>query len=112
MQTTPLAMLLKLSGNEVRTAHDGSAAIEAAKEFRPEIMLLDIGLPKMNGYAVCRALREQPWGRDIFIVALTGWGQEEDRRKSQEAGFNGHLTKPVNHVDLIKMLAGSETAVG
>jgi CheY-like chemotaxis protein len=62
-------------------------------------------LPKLNGYAVCRAIREQSWGTDIFIVALTGWGQEDDRRKSKEAGFNGHLVKPVDHAALVKLLA-------
>jgi PAS domain S-box-containing protein len=93
--STSLAMLLKLMGNEVRTAFDGLAAIDAAGTYRPDIMLLDIGMPKLNGYDVCRRIRQEPWGRNITIVALTGWGQEEDRVRSREAGFDGHLVKPV-----------------
>jgi CheY-like chemotaxis protein len=69
------------------------------------VILLDIGLPKMNGYEVCRAIREQAWGKDIVIVAVTGWGQEEDRVKSKEAGFNSHMVKPVDHAALMKLLA-------
>ena len=68
-------------------------------------MLLDIGLPKLNGYEVCRRIREQPWGKDLVIVALTGWGQEEDRQRSQEAGFDTHLVKPVDHDLLMRLLA-------
>jgi CheY-like chemotaxis protein/nitrogen-specific signal transduction histidine kinase len=90
-----LGMMLRLMGNEVRTAHDGMAAVEVADSYRPELVLLDIGLPKLNGYEACRRIREQPWSHGMVIVALTGWGQEEDRRRSQEAGFNHHLVKPV-----------------
>ena len=102
---TTLAMLLKLTGNKTQTAYDGLAAVDAAESFRPEIILLDIGLPKLNGYEVCRRIREQPWGRDIVLVALTGWGQEEDRQKSKDAGFNGHMVKPVDLAALTKLLA-------
>jgi PAS domain S-box-containing protein len=101
-----LAMLLKMSGNETRTAHDGLEAVAAAEQFRPDVVLLDIGLPKLNGYAVCRRIREQPWGQDMVLVALTGWGQEEDRRMSKEAGFNQHMVKPVDFTDLMGLLAG------
>ena len=66
-------------GNEVRVAHDGLAAIEAAEEFRPQLILLDIGMPKLDGYDACRRIREEPWGKDTVLIALTGWGQEEDR---------------------------------
>lgn len=83
-----LAMLLRLKGNEIRTAHDGLEAVSAAETFHPELVLLDIGLPKLNGYDVARRIRQQPWGRDVILVALTGWGQDEDRRRSKEAGFN------------------------
>ena len=83
-------------GNEIRTAHDGLEAVEAAEAFRPDVILLDIGLPKLNGYEACRRIREQPWGKDMVLVALTGWGQEEDRRRSEEAGFNHHMVKPVD----------------
>ncbi len=100
-----LGMMLTLMGNEVRTAHDGLAAVEAAEAYRPEMILLDIGLPKMNGYDACRHIRGQAWANGTVIVALTGWGQEEDRRRSQEAGFDHHLVKPVDVDDLTKLLS-------
>jgi PAS domain S-box-containing protein len=102
---TSLGMMLKLMGNETHTAHDGLAAIEAAEKFRPDLILLDIGLPKINGYDACRAIREQPWSKGMVIVALTGWGQEEDRRRSAEAGFDDHMVKPVEHSVVTKLLA-------
>ena len=98
-------MLLELTGNETHTAYDGLAAVEAAETFRPNVILLDIGLPKLNGYEAARKIREQPWGKSMVLVALTGWGQEDDRRKSREAGFDGHLVKPVDLADLTKLLA-------
>ena len=101
---TSLAMLLNLTGNETHTAYDGQEAVEAAATLRPDVILLDIGLPKLNGYEACRKIREQPWSKDIVIVALTGWGQDEDRRKSHEAGFNGHLVKPADYKVLTKLL--------
>jgi CheY-like chemotaxis protein len=100
-----LAMLLSLSGNETFTANDGAEALEAAGRLVPDILLLDIGLPKMNGYEVCRSIRSQPWGANMTIVALTGWGQDEDRRRSVEAGFDGHLVKPIDHGLLASLLA-------
>jgi PAS domain S-box-containing protein len=100
-----LAMLLQVTGNEVRTANDGQHAVEVAEAFRPDVVLLDIGMPRLNGYDACRRLREQPWGRDILIVALTGWGQEEDKRRSEEAGFNTHMVKPVAPAALERLLA-------
>jgi PAS domain S-box-containing protein len=100
-----LAMLLKLTGNQTHTAYDGLAAVEAAAKFRPEVVLLDIGLPKLNGYETARKIREHAWGKSLVLVALTGWGQEEDRRKSSEAGFDGHLVKPVDHRELKTLLA-------
>jgi PAS domain S-box-containing protein len=99
-----LAMLLQTGGNDTHTVHDGIAAVEAAEQYRPEIMLLDIGLPRLNGHDVCRRIRQQPWGRDVRIIALTGWGQESDRKLSQEAGFDGHLVKPVDYAALVEML--------
>jgi two-component system, chemotaxis family, CheB/CheR fusion protein len=99
-----LAMLLQLTGNETYMAHDGVEAVEAIEKHRPEVVLLDIGLPKLDGHEVCRRIREQPWGKDIVVIALTGWGQEDDRRKSEEAGFNGHLVKPVDYDKLLKLL--------
>lgn len=106
-----LASLLTLSGYAVHTAYDGLQATEAAETLRPDVVLLDIGLPKLNGYEVARKIREQPWGKDIGLVALTGWGQDEDRKKSQEAGFDGHLVKPVDYASLIKLLASFPTCV-
>ena len=99
-----LAMLLRLKGNDIRTAHDGVEAVEVAEAFHPELVLLDIGLPKLNGYEVARRFRAQPWGRDLILVALTGWGQDEDRRRSQEAGFNFHMVKPLELAALEKLL--------
>ena len=103
---TSLAMMLQIMGNEVRTGHDGFAAIELAEQFRPQVVLMDIGMPKLNGYEATRRIREQPWGQDVAVIALTGWGQEDDRAKSREAGCAGHLVKPVSLPDLEKLLAG------
>jgi signal transduction histidine kinase/ActR/RegA family two-component response regulator len=100
-----LAMLLKFTGNETHTAHDGLAAVEAAKTFRPDVVLLDIGLPKLNGRDAAQNIREQPWGKTMVLVALTGWGQEEDRRRSKEAGFDAYIVKPVDLDLLMKLLA-------
>ena len=100
-----LGIMLKLMGNEIQTAHDGLAAVAAAEEFRPDIILLDIGLPKLNGYDACRRVRQQPWSKGMVIVALTGWGQEDDRRRSKEAGFDHHLVKPVEIMALQQLLS-------
>lgn len=102
---TSLGLLLQLLGAQTRTVHDGQSALELAASFKPEVILLDIGLPKLNGYEVCRRLRTQPTGKDALIVACTGWGQEEDRRRSQEAGFDLHLVKPVDPARLETLLA-------
>jgi PAS domain S-box-containing protein len=99
-----LAMLLEITGNKTYVAHDGVEAVEAIEKHRPEVVLLDIGLPRLNGHEVCRRVREQPWGKDIVMIALTGWGQADDRRKSEEAGFNGHLVKPVDYDKLMELL--------
>jgi CheY-like chemotaxis protein len=86
--------------------------VETAAAFHPALILLDIGMPKLNGYDACRRIREQPWGMNVAIVALTGWGQDEDKRRAREAGFNDHLVKPVEPAALEKLLAElkSETA--
>ncbi len=99
-----LAMLLRLMGNEVHTAYDGLEAVAVATTFRPDVMLLDLGLPKLNGYDVARRIRVEHEGR-VVLIALTGWGQEDDRRRSKEAGFNHHLTKPVDISALRALLA-------
>ena len=100
-----LALLLRGDGHEVRTAHDGSAALREAEAFRPEIVFLDIGLPGMDGYAVAQRMRQEPTSAGILLVALTGYGQDEDRRRSREAGFDHHLVKPVEPAALQQLLA-------
>jgi PAS domain S-box-containing protein len=99
-----LARWLRRSGHQVRTALDGLQAIETAQTMRPEIVLLDIGMPKLNGYDAARKIRSYDWGKDIVLIALTGWAQEEDRRRTREAGFDGHLVKPVNYGQLTELL--------
>lgn len=99
-----LAMMLKIMGNDVRTAHDGLEAIEKAQEYLPNVILLDLGMPKLNGYDVCRKIREQEWGANMDIIALTGWGQAEDRQRTKEAGFDHHLVKPVDVARLKELL--------
>jgi signal transduction histidine kinase/ActR/RegA family two-component response regulator len=99
-----LAILLKTAGHQVHTAHTGPTALEMAATHRPAVVLLDIGLPEMTGYEVARRIREQPWGRDIVLIAVTGWGQPEDRRQAIESGFNHHLTKPVELATLTDLL--------
>jgi CheY-like chemotaxis protein len=99
-----LGMLLRLMGNEVRTVHDGLKALETADEFRPHVALLDIGLPRLNGWQAARELRHRLWARDLVLIALTGWAQEADRRKSSDAGFDHHLVKPVDLAMLQRLL--------
>ncbi|MFN2571026.1 MAG: ATP-binding protein [Gemmatimonadales bacterium] len=102
-----LAMLLRMLGHEVATANDGAGALSAADEFRPGVAILDIGLPKLNGYELAKQLRAKPWAREMVLVALTGWGQPEHRRRSAESGFNHHLTKPVEFDTLQNILASA-----
>ena len=101
-----MSALLSLRGHDVRMVHDGDAALIAAAEFRPDVMLLDIGLPTLSGYEVCRLLREQPWGGDIAVIALTGWGDQDAVSKGEAAGFDHHLVKPVDEAVLMATLAG------
>ena len=105
-------MLLKLDGNDVHVAHDGAEAVEMAGSVQPDIIFLDIGLPKLNGYEAARKIRQMPRGSEVLLVALTGWGQQEDRRKSQEAGFDHHLVKPVDPAAVIKLVASVAAAQG
>jgi len=100
-----LAMLLSLTGHNVRTAHDGPSAIQEARAHRPDVILLDIGLPRMDGFEVARRLRQDPDMRAVLLIAMTGYGQEEDRRKTQEAGFDLHLVKPVDADELTRIFA-------
>src|SRR5690606_13152581 len=99
-----LAKLLRSGGNEVTTAYEGWAALAAAERLKPDVVLLDLGMPTIDGYEVCRRIREQEWGRDILLVALTGWGRAEDRERTREAGFDEHLVKPVGLADVESML--------
>src|SRR5581483_9048803 len=99
-----LAMMLRLMGTEVGAAYDGEQALELAATRQPQVILLDIGIPRLDGYEVCRRIRQQSWGKAIVIIALTGWGQQEDRARSLEAGFDHHLVKPVDAAELVEVL--------
>jgi signal transduction histidine kinase len=100
-----LAFMLRAAGHEVSTANDGLEALAVSPEFRPDIVLLDLGMPNLNGYATAHRIREQPWGQDVLLVALTGWGQPKDRDRTARAGFNAHLVKPVGVDELFGTLA-------
>jgi CheY-like chemotaxis protein len=102
-----LATLLQLLGHDVHTANDGLEAVKAAALLQPDVILLDIGMPRLNGYEAARQIREQPRVNGLTLVALTGWGQPEDRRRSEDVGFDVHLTKPVDMMQLTKLLAES-----
>jgi CheY-like chemotaxis protein len=91
-----LALLLRLAGHLVETAHDGEAALDVAERFQPHAILLDLGMPRLNGYEVCERIRSVTWGQSILIVAQTGWGQAQDRARTLHAGFDAHLTKPID----------------
>ena len=99
-----LAKVLTLLGNEVRTAHDGVEAVETAEAAKPEVILMDVGMPRLNGFDATRRIRALPGGRTVKIFALTGWGQKGDRSRSREAGCDGHLVKPVDFDELEKLL--------
>jgi CheY-like chemotaxis protein len=100
-----LAFMLRAAGHEVATAHDGLEALDVSAAFRPEIVLLDLGMPKLNGYAAASKIREQAWAKDVLLIALTGWGQPKDRDRTTQAGFNAHLVKPVGMEELFGTLA-------
>jgi CheY-like chemotaxis protein len=100
-----LSTLLRLMGNDVHMAYDGVEAVHAARLHRPDVVLLDVGLPLQNGYEAARLIRSEPWGSEVVLIALTGWGQEQDRRRSREAGFDHHLVKPVDPRALMTLVA-------
>lgn len=100
-----LSTLLRLMGNDVHTAFDGVEAVHAAHTLRPDVVLLDVGLPLRNGYDVAKLIRGEPWGRKMVLIALTGWGQEQDRRESRQAGFDHHLVKPVDPKALMTLVS-------
>lgn len=103
-----LSLVVKMLGNEVQTANDGKEGVDVAAEFRPDVILMDIGMPKMNGYEAARHIRQKSWGKEMFLVALTGWGQDEDKKRTRDAGFNHHLTKPAEPSELQKLFASLE----
>jgi len=100
-----LAEMLTIMGNDTQTAFDGLEAVAVAEAFKPDVIVMDLGMPRMNGYEACRRIRGEPWGRNVVMVAQTGWGQEDDKRKSQDAGFDCHMVKPVDPESLEKLLA-------
>lgn len=100
-----LAMILQVMGHDVRTANDGEAAVVVAAEYRPRLVLMDLGMPNVDGYEAARRMRAQPWGDELFLVALTGWGATEDRRRTQDGGFDSHLVKPVDMEILRRLIA-------
>lgn len=100
-----LVLMLGRLGHDARAEYDGRAALKAAADFHPEVVLLDIGLPGLNGYEVARQLRSGPEGRQMVLIAATGWGQEADKQRAHEAGFDFHMTKPLDPDALRKLLA-------
>jgi len=103
-----LAMLLRTSGNDIRTAYDGAEAVQLANDFEPEVVLLDIGLPNMDGHEVAQRIRQEPWGRRTCLIAVTGWSDEADRARSRAAGFDHHLVKPLDTGHLAQLLGSIE----
>ena len=99
-----LAMLLRTTGNDIRTAYDGLEAVQVASEFRPDVVLLDIGLPKIDGHEVAQRIRKESWGRQMCLMAVTGWSDETDRARSRAAGFDHHLVKPLDPGHLAQLL--------
>lgn len=99
-----LGMMLRLKGNDVQVRYDGYEGVAAAESFSPNVVVLDIGMPRLDGYQTCQLIRESDWGRTMAIFALTGYGQPEDIRKSTDAGFNAHLLKPVDLVQLLNLI--------
>jgi CheY-like chemotaxis protein len=102
---TTLALLVNECGHDARTAYDGSSVLEAALDYRPHVVLLDIGLPGLNGFEVAKQLRQQPALQNVVLVAMTGYGREGDRQRSQEAGFDHHLVKPGDFGKVLQILA-------
>jgi CheY-like chemotaxis protein len=103
-----LASLLQVCGHEVvYVAHDGIEAVDAAEHHRPDVVLMDIGMPRMDGYEAARQIRAQPWGATMTLIAVSGWGQEDDRQKSNEAGFDAHLVKPAEYAALETLMSSS-----
>ena len=100
-----LQMVLKIMGHEVRMAHDGLEAIDMARSFKPQLVFMDLGMPKLNGFEAAQRIRQEPWGSEMILVALTGWGQDEDKQRTREAGFDHHLIKPAEPAALQELIA-------
>ena len=101
-----MGMLLRLMGNDVRIANDGLEAVEQAAEFQPDIVLMDIGMPRLDGYEAARRIRNQAWSRDTLLVAVTGWGPSDDNEEAAAAGFDHHFTKPLDPAELRRLVSG------
>jgi len=99
-----LAALLRHEGHEVREVYRASEVLRRVREFAPDVALLDIGMPRLNGYDACRAIRELPGGAQMVLIAISGWGEDGARRRTQEAGFDAHMVKPVNYEDVLKLV--------
>lgn len=103
-----LSMLFKLSGHEVFIAHTGAQAVASADEFRPDVGLIDIGMPELDGYEVARRIRHESWGREMMLIAVTGWGEADDKRRAIAAGFDRHMTKPIDPEELERLMQQQE----
>ena len=100
-----LALLLKYMGHDTHVALDGAQAVQSAGSILPDVVLLDLGMPRISGFDVCRSIRAQSWAEGMILIAQTGWGQDEDRRRTEEAGFDGHLVKPIDPDALLRLVA-------
>jgi CheY-like chemotaxis protein len=105
-----LALSLSLLGHEVRVSYDATEVVDLGAAWRPHMMFLDVGMPKINGFELARRLRGQPWAQDVLLIALTGWGKDEDRRQSFEAGFDHHLVKPAELSEIERLCRGGASA--
>jgi CheY-like chemotaxis protein len=105
-----LGMVVRMLGHDVRTACDGQEGVEVAESFLPDVVLMDLGMPRMNGFEAARKIREQPWGQQMLLIALTGWGQAEDKQRTKDAGFDHHLVKPAEPAELQRLLASLPVA--
>jgi CheY-like chemotaxis protein len=99
-----LAEVLEIMGCRTATAYDGQEGVEKAEKLRPDAIVLDLGMPRLNGYEACERIRAMPWGQQVRLIAVSGWGQQDDRRRSMAAGFDAHLVKPVAPDDLMALL--------
>jgi CheY-like chemotaxis protein len=99
-----MSMLLKHAGHQVHVAHSGTQALEMARRIRPQVIVLDIGMPDISGYEVAERIRVEAWGNDVMLIAVTGWGQQDDKRRAHAAGFDHHMTKPIDPLGLAKLI--------